>query len=511
MRKETPMAALTALLVDLPDMPVPKKIDSFKSDQEMDETFARFLDDESDGTLEEFQMNPSHKILQKESAVHETNQLPQDLLQKDKKTVDELSDEDAFVMFMKLSFPEEWQKETITVESPRVAPAQENTFDDADTFLKQPVPQDVLDVTEAARTVVEETSVVRLPEASESPLASLPHEETQAVDPLLEKNTTPDHITLRPEQTPAFMPKEVKLSKDDLPLTDSLREEKIALPSEASSAPFDASLTQQEKEDPAPTRINTPPPLLSQKDAHPERRSTDILGVTPSLEKGFTDDLSSINPVSFDADTTQATVRSFSLDPETPASSPLIQESFLERGADQKASAPITFSPLQMSQSQTVSEKVSVPLPQQPLSSIQVQDVQMRALTLEITPPTKERAGSLHLKLEPEHLGKVDVRVHLTQDGRLDAVVHVEKNHALDLFRQDSGELQRLIAEAFGDENATMDFNLTGGEQSQRREEGRIEGSHDNKLFAHPEAPLPQHPSYGAPTLDQSRALDQLA
>ncbi len=505
------MAALTALLVDLPDMPVPKKIDSFKSDQEMDETFARFLDDESEGTPEEFQMNPSHKILQKESVVHETNQLPQDLLQKDKKTVDELSDEDAFFMFMKLSFPEEWQKETITVESPHVAPVQENTFNDANTFLKQTAPQDILDVKGTSGTVMEETSVVRLPEASESLVAFLPHEETQAVDPLLEKNTTPDHTTPRPEQTPAFTPKEIKLSKEDLPLTDSLREEKIALPSEESSVSFDASLTQQEKEDPAPTRVNTPSPLLSQKDAHLEKRPTDILGVTPSLEKGFTDDLSSINPTSFDADKTQASVRLFSLEPETPASSPLIQESFLERSADQKASETTTFSPLQMSQSQTLSEKVSAPLPQQPLSSIQIQDVQMRAVTLEITPPTKERAGSLHLKLEPEHLGKVDVRVHLTQDGRLDAMVHVEKNHALELFRQDAGELQRLIADAFGQESASMDFNLTGGEQSQTREEGRFDGSPSSRLSAHSDVQSPQSPSYGAPTLDQSRALDQLA
>ncbi|MCE2950926.1 MAG: flagellar hook-length control protein FliK [Alphaproteobacteria bacterium] len=505
------MAALTALLMDLPDMPVPKKIDSFKSDQEMDERFARFLEEESNGALEELPMNPSHQILQKEPGIHETSQLQQDLPPKDKKAVDELSDEDAFVMFMKLSFPEEWQKETITIESSRVAPVQENTFDDAHTFLTQTVREDILDGKEARHTAAEEISVVRLPETSESLVASLPHRETQAFDPLLEKKTTPDHTMPRPEQTPALTPKEIELSKEDLPHKDSLREEKAAFPSEESSVSFEASLTQQEKEDPAPTRVNTPSPLLSQTDAHPEKPSTHILGVTPSLEKGFTDDVSSINPAAFDADTAQAAVGPFLLEPDAPASSPLIQESFLERGVDQKASEPTTFSPLPMTSSQTPSEKVSSPLPQPALSSIQVQDVQMRALTLEITPPTKERAGSLHLKLEPEHLGKVDVRVHLTQDGRLDAVVHVEKNHALDLFRQDSGELQRLIAEAFGHENATMDFNLTGGEQSQRREEGRIEGSHDNKLFAHPEAPLPQHPSYGAPTLDQSRALDQLA
>lgn len=80
---------------------------------------------------------------------------------------------------------------------------------------------------------------------------------------------------------------------------------------------------------------------------------------------------------------------------------------------------------------------------------------------VDVKMPSLNESGTLKMRLDPGHLGKVEVEVTLTHDGRLDAVVNVSKSETFEMMRHDSDALARVIADAFGGELGTLDFSLS--------------------------------------------------
>jgi hypothetical protein len=74
--------------------------------------------------------------------------------------------------------------------------------------------------------------------------------------------------------------------------------------------------------------------------------------------------------------------------------------------------------------------------------------------------PQEGKPGKLTIQLVPDTLGKVEINVHITPDNRIDAVVQVEQQETYDLFYRDQQALQKVIAEAFKADVATMHFSL---------------------------------------------------
>ena len=85
----------------------------------------------------------------------------------------------------------------------------------------------------------------------------------------------------------------------------------------------------------------------------------------------------------------------------------------------------------------------------------------------------------ISIQLKPAELGRIDVKMELTQDGRVMAVVTADNKDTLDLLRRDSGDLQKALENAgMQMDSGDMTFNLRG-EENQMDSQGN--GSSDGK------------------------------
>ena len=85
-------------------------------------------------------------------------------------------------------------------------------------------------------------------------------------------------------------------------------------------------------------------------------------------------------------------------------------------------------------------------------------------ISVKITKAMQSGMDRISIQLKPAELGRVDVKLEMTGDGRVMTVVTAEKQDTLDLLRRDSSELQRALQDA-GLQAGDMEFNLKGQEQ----------------------------------------------
>lgn len=85
-------------------------------------------------------------------------------------------------------------------------------------------------------------------------------------------------------------------------------------------------------------------------------------------------------------------------------------------------------------------------------------------ISVKITKALQAGTDRISIHLKPSELGRVDVKLEMTHDGRVMTVVSAEKQDTLDLLRRDSSELQRALADA-GLQSGDMEFNLQGQEK----------------------------------------------
>ena len=92
-------------------------------------------------------------------------------------------------------------------------------------------------------------------------------------------------------------------------------------------------------------------------------------------------------------------------------------------------------------------------------------------VSVKITKALQAGTDKISIQLKPSDLGRVDVKMELTHDGRVMTVVTAEKPDTLDMLRRDSSELQKALADA-GLQSGDMEFNLKGQEQQSAEAEG---------------------------------------
>lgn len=101
-------------------------------------------------------------------------------------------------------------------------------------------------------------------------------------------------------------------------------------------------------------------------------------------------------------------------------------------------------------------------------------------ISVKITKALQTGVDRISIQLRPAELGRVDVKLEMTHDGRVMTVVTAEKQDTLDLLRRDSSELQRALADA-GLKNGDMEFNLKGQEQQTAEGEDAKNGDASNQ------------------------------
>lgn len=142
-----------------------------------------------------------------------------------------------------------------------------------------------------------------------------------------------------------------------------------------------------------------------------------------------------------------------------------------------------------------------------------------RFVAVSLTPPLPDKPGTLSLKLIPETLGRIDVKVRLTQDGRLDAVVRTEKTEAFELFNREAATLKQVLADAFETETQHLTLTLSDQGNSHGREHDPKHQAFGEGSSALQQAPAKAFVGHGTdlaqlfvePQLDERRALDALA
>lgn len=75
------------------------------------------------------------------------------------------------------------------------------------------------------------------------------------------------------------------------------------------------------------------------------------------------------------------------------------------------------------------------------------QQVQQQ-VAVSIRNAASEGVDKISVQLRPEHLGRVDVKMEIGQDGRIQGVIQADTRETLDMLRQDSRSLQQALKDA---------------------------------------------------------------
>ncbi len=82
------------------------------------------------------------------------------------------------------------------------------------------------------------------------------------------------------------------------------------------------------------------------------------------------------------------------------------------------------------------------------------------------------------LRLDPPELGRVDVRMEISADGKLSAVIAVERPETLDLLQRDSRALERSLMDAgLKTDGNSLSFSLKGGQKENQHSDGKRFGN----------------------------------
>lgn len=90
----------------------------------------------------------------------------------------------------------------------------------------------------------------------------------------------------------------------------------------------------------------------------------------------------------------------------------------------------------------------------------------IRDIAIHISQNTGTGTNRFQLRLDPPELGRVDVRMEISAEGKLSAVIAVERPETLDLLQRDSRALERSLMEAgLKTDSNSLSFSLKGGRQ----------------------------------------------
>ncbi len=98
-------------------------------------------------------------------------------------------------------------------------------------------------------------------------------------------------------------------------------------------------------------------------------------------------------------------------------------------------------------------------------------------VTVKITKAVQAGNDKIIIQLRPANMGRVEVKMEVSQDNRLNVLVIVDRSETLDQLQKDSRELQRALQEAgLRVDNGDLNFNLRG-EENHAKEGDNSSGS----------------------------------
>lgn len=85
---------------------------------------------------------------------------------------------------------------------------------------------------------------------------------------------------------------------------------------------------------------------------------------------------------------------------------------------------------------------------------------------LHIRAALSDGSNRIHIQLWPEELGKLEIRLNVSADGKTGVTVTADNRQTLELLQRDARGLQQALADAgLQTDSGSLNFNLRGGEQ----------------------------------------------
>ena len=92
-------------------------------------------------------------------------------------------------------------------------------------------------------------------------------------------------------------------------------------------------------------------------------------------------------------------------------------------------------------------------------------------VSVQINKAIKAGADKINIRLYPQHLGRVEVRLEVAHDGRTVAMVTADKPETLEMLRRDSDQLSKALQDAGLDmQSGDLNYNLKGQEDGNKQE-----------------------------------------
>ena len=108
--------------------------------------------------------------------------------------------------------------------------------------------------------------------------------------------------------------------------------------------------------------------------------------------------------------------------------------------------------------------------------SAPAQQVQQQ-VAVHIRNAASEGVDKISVQLRPEHLGRVDVKLEISHDGRVQGVIQADTRETLDMLRQDSRALQQALKDAglnADSQSFTFEHRNEGGQSQEGNGQSRM-------------------------------------
>ncbi|WP_133636819.1 flagellar hook-length control protein FliK [Zavarzinia compransoris] len=134
------------------------------------------------------------------------------------------------------------------------------------------------------------------------------------------------------------------------------------------------------------------------------------------------------------------------------------------------AAAPAGAAPTQTQQAVAPAAHAAAPRPA-PVP------LEPEALGLSIARHAAEGEDVFEISLSPDELGRIDIRLHIAEDGKVSAHIQAERPETLGLLQRDRAELARVLGgQGLNADPSTLNFTLRdgeGGNQGQQAGDGQ--------------------------------------
>jgi chemotaxis protein MotD len=165
--------------------------------------------------------------------------------------------------------------------------------------------------------------------------------------------------------------------------------------------------------------------------------------------------------------------------PDPQAAPPSEPQASAPASAPATTAAPNVATHVEMPQTREIATALAQPVPSPKLQPAPAPNI--AALASAIAARSGQGAKTFEIRLDPADLGRVEVHLHVSRDGKAEATLYAERPETVVLLQRDSHNLERALKDAGLDvSNSSLNFSLKG--EQRQGDGGGASGGHTRSL-----------------------------